>query len=46
MELHQYFEFYRINKVNNHKEFFKVPISKIEEKLADNGKLTINFRGK
>ncbi|WP_311870584.1 DUF4041 domain-containing protein [Vagococcus lutrae] len=30
-ELHQYFDSYRINKVNNRKEFFKVPISKIEE---------------
>ena len=43
-ELHQYFNSYRINKVNNRKEFFKVPISKIEEKLAEYGELTIDFR--
>jgi len=30
--------------VNNRKEFFKVPISKIEEKLAEYGELTIDFR--
>lgn len=42
--LHQYFNSYRINKVNNRKEFFKVPISKIEEKLAEYGELTIDFR--
>ena len=43
-ELHQFFDSYRINKVNNRKEFFKVPIDKIEEKLANYGELTIDFR--
>lgn len=43
-ELHQYFDSYRINKVNNRKEFFKVPISKIEEKLSEYGELTIDFK--
>lgn len=43
-ELHQYFDFFRINKVNNRKEFFKVPIAKIKEKLTEYGELTIDFR--
>lgn len=43
-ELHQYFDLYRINKVNNRKEFFKVPIDEIEKKLAEYGELTIDFR--
>ncbi|WEG72433.1 DUF4041 domain-containing protein [Vagococcus intermedius] len=43
-ELHHYFDSYRINKVNSRKEFFKVSIGKIEEKLADYGELTIDFR--
>lgn len=43
-ELHQYFDSYRINKVNNRKEFFKVPISKIEEKLFEYGELTVDFK--
>ncbi|MDT2842991.1 DUF4041 domain-containing protein [Vagococcus lutrae] len=43
-ELHQYFDSYRINKVNNRKEFFKVPISKIEQKLSEYGELTIDFK--
>lgn len=42
-ELHQYFNTYRINKVNNRKEFFKVPISEIKTKLKEYGDLTIDF---
>lgn len=42
-ELHNYFNDYRINKVNNRKEFFKVPIDKIENKLEEYKNLTINF---
>ena len=42
-ELHTYFEKYRMNKVNNRKEFFEVPIRKIEEKLKEYGELTIDF---
>ncbi|EUJ41866.1 DUF4041 domain-containing protein [Brochothrix campestris] len=42
-ELHKYFDKYRINRVNNRKEFFKVPIKKIEEKLEEYGELTIDF---
>lgn len=42
-ELHNYFEKYRVNKVNNRKEFFKVPITEIESKLQDYGNLTIDF---
>ncbi|MFS7389887.1 DUF4041 domain-containing protein [Carnobacterium maltaromaticum] len=44
LELHRYFDSYRINKVNNRKEFFRVSIDKIEEKLKEYGELTINFR--
>ncbi|CAM3297434.1 DUF4041 domain-containing protein [Vagococcus fessus] len=43
-ELHKYFDSYRINKVNNRKEFFRVPIENIKEKLKDYGELTIDFR--
>ena len=43
-ELHQYFDSYRINKVNSRKEFFRVPIAKIEEKLTEYGELTVDFR--
>lgn len=42
-ELHNYFEKYRVNKVNNRKEFFKVPITEIESKLQEYGNLTIDF---
>lgn len=42
-ELHNYFKKYRVNKVNNRKEFFKVPINEIEKKLRDYGNLTIDF---
>lgn len=43
-ELHEYFSKYRINKVNNRKEFFKVPITLIEEKLKEYKDLTIDFQ--
>ncbi len=42
-ELHQYFDKYRINKVNYRKEFFKVPIKEVETKLKEYGHLTIDF---
>ena len=42
-ELHNYFDKYRVNKVNNRKEFFKVPIEKIESKLEEYKDLTIDF---
>nr|DAF42008.1 MAG TPA: STRUCTURAL MAINTENANCE OF CHROMOSOMES PROTEIN [Caudoviricetes sp.] len=42
-ELHNYFDNYKINKVNNHKEFYKIPIEKIKEKLAEYKELTIDF---
>lgn len=42
-ELHLFFSDYRINRVNNRKEFFRVPIEKIEDKLKEYGNLTIDF---
>lgn len=42
-ELHTHFDKNRINKINNRKEFFKVSIDEIEEKLEDYGDLTFNF---
>lgn len=42
-ELHNYFDKYRVNKVNTRKEFFKVPIGIIENKLKEYGGLTIDF---
>lgn len=42
-ELHNYFDKYRVNKVNNRKEFFKVPIDEIELKLNEYKDLTIEF---
>lgn len=42
-ELHNYFDKYRLNKVNNRKEFFKVPIEEIEIKLKEYNDLTIDF---
>jgi DNA repair exonuclease SbcCD ATPase subunit len=42
-ELHEYFSSHRINKVNNRKEFFRIPIDVIEEKLKDYKDLTIDF---
>lgn len=43
-ELHEYFSKFRINKINSRKEFFKVPIELIEEKLKDYKDLTIDFQ--
>lgn len=43
-ELHQYFEKQRINKVNNRKEFYKVSIEEIENKLNEYKELTIDFK--
>lgn len=42
-DLHHYFNKYRMNKVNNRKEFFKVSIDDIEEKLKEYQDLTIDF---
>lgn len=42
-ELHQHFNDFRINKVNNRKEFFKVPLSEIEKKLLEYKDVTIDF---
>ncbi|TYV25766.1 DUF4041 domain-containing protein [Listeria monocytogenes] len=42
-ELHQKFSSYRINKVNNRKEFFKISISDLEEELSKYESLTIDF---
>ena len=42
-ELHDYFDKNRVNKVNGRKEFFKVTIEEIEEKLKDYKELTIDF---
>lgn len=42
-QLHQHFSDYRINKVNNRKEFFKVSIKAIEEVLVLHKNLTIDF---
>lgn len=42
-ELHNHFNDYRINKVNQRKEFFKVPIDKIEAKLQEYKNLTVDF---
>ncbi|EJH2078804.1 DUF4041 domain-containing protein [Listeria monocytogenes] len=42
-ELHQKFSSYRINKVNNRKEFFKVSIGDLEEELSKYESLTIDF---
>ena len=42
-DLHNYFDKYRINKINHRKEFFKVPIDEIESKLEEYKNLTIDF---
>ncbi|PZG38692.1 DUF4041 domain-containing protein [Listeria ivanovii] len=42
-EVHQKFSKYRINKVNNRKEFFKVPIVDLEVELYQYESLTIDF---
>lgn len=43
-ELHRHFEKFRINRVNSRKEFFKVPIGLIEDKLSEYKELTIDFK--
>ncbi|MCH1977427.1 DUF4041 domain-containing protein [Enterococcus hirae] len=45
-DLHNYFDNYRVNKINHRKEFFKVPIDKIENKLEEYKNLTIDFNRK
>lgn len=42
-EMHTYFNNYRLNKINLRKEFFRIPIDKIELKLEEYKNLTINF---
>ncbi|WP_461213935.1 DUF4041 domain-containing protein [Lacticaseibacillus sp. GG6-2] len=42
-ELHQRFDSQRVNKVNNRKEYFKVPIMEIEKVLEEYKDLTIDF---
>ncbi|MGL9971592.1 DUF4041 domain-containing protein [Enterococcus sp. DIV1420a] len=42
-ELHNHFNDYRINKVNQRKEFFRVPIEEIEIKLQEYKNLTVDF---
>ncbi|MBD9707707.1 DUF4041 domain-containing protein [Enterococcus faecium] len=44
--LHSYFAKQRINKINNRKEFFKIPIDSIEKKLEEYKDLTIDFQKK
>ncbi|EJF50925.1 Gp19 [Enterococcus sp. C1] len=43
-DLHKYFDKQRINRVNNRKEFFKIPIEDIEKKLVEYKDLTIDFQ--
>lgn len=43
-ELHNYFDQYRINKVNKRKEFFNIPILEIKNKLKEYNHLTIDFK--
>ena len=42
-DLHHRFDSQRINKVNNRKEYFRVPISDIENVLQDYKDLTVDF---
>lgn len=42
-ELHNHFANQRINKVNNRKEYFRVPISEIKEALGKYNDLTVDF---
>lgn len=42
-ELHDHFTDYRVNKVNLRKEFFRVPIGKIEKKLNEYKNLAIGI---
>lgn len=36
-ELHTHFESHRVNKVNNRKEFFNVPLAKVKELVSEQG---------
>ncbi|MDT2767709.1 DUF4041 domain-containing protein [Globicatella sulfidifaciens] len=42
-ELHRELDQYRVNKINNRKEYFKVPFSKIKEILNSHKELTVEF---
>lgn len=42
-ELHHFFSEYRVNKINLRKEFFRIPIETVEEKLSEYKNLTFNF---
>lgn len=42
-ELHQRFDKQRVNKVNNRKEYFRVPISEIKKVLEEYKDLTVDF---
>jgi len=42
-KLHQVFEKYRVNKVNERKEFYKVPLKEIEEEVKKNHNATVEF---
>lgn len=42
-ELHQRFDKQRVNKVNNRKEYFRVPITEIKKVLEEYKDLTVDF---
>ncbi|WP_294757357.1 DUF4041 domain-containing protein [uncultured Lactobacillus sp.] len=42
-ELHKRFDTERVNRVNKRKEYFKIPMNKIKEMLAEHKELTFNF---
>lgn len=42
-KLHKRFDSYRVNKVNNRKEYFKVPFEEIKKALLENKDLTIEI---
>ena len=42
-ELHNYFDKERVNKVNKHKEFFRLNINEIKQVLAKHKDLTFDF---
>lgn len=42
-ELHNRFDQYRVNKVNNRKEYFKVPFNEIKEVLSQHSELTLEL---
>lgn len=42
-ELHNYFDKERVNRVNKHKEYFKITIDEIKEILAKHKNLTFDF---